>query len=95
MQMTKPVAGDRSIIKQALADILFRIAPLTPEILGIWYRPATVEYKSRFGTLNNEAFDINRGGFASLVEKWEGQRTIEFRVMFIEQFNALGVELRP
>ena len=51
------------------------------------------EQKTGFGTRNVQTFDMTRDGFALLAMGFTGEKALQFKVLFIEEFNRMEREL--
>ncbi|CUA90962.1 phage regulatory protein, rha family [Chelatococcus sambhunathii] len=75
--------------KHVLRDIR-KIAESTGPDLG-WFIPVT--YTDAKGE-EREEYEMTRDGFTILVMGWTGQRAMEFKVLYIHEFNAMEQALK-
>lgn len=77
--------------KNVLADIdrIRHSAGISAE----WFQDTVTEVHVGFGTRQDRAVDMTRDGFSLLVMGYTGPKAMEFKVRYIEQFNAMEAEL--
>ena len=63
---------------------------ISPELAKSWFRSATV--LDAYGH-EQPSFDMTRQGFTLLVMGWTGERTMAFKVRYIEAFDAMEAAL--
>jgi Rha family phage regulatory protein len=62
-----------------------------PNLDTSWFR--LVMFSDSYGR-EQPSFDMTRDGFSLLVMGWTGERAMEFKVRYIQAFNAMEAELR-
>ena len=82
--------------KHVLADIkaIVEGGSLMAEISAQWFQPTFYEASVGFGTRKWLAYDMTRDGFTLLVMGYTGPKAMEFKVRYIQQFNAMEEALR-
>ena len=79
--------------KHVLRDIRNLQRTLTAQNRTAWFRTASREQKTGFGTRRIETFDMTRDGFALLAMGFTGEKALGFKVILIEEFNRMEREL--
>ena len=64
---------------------------ISPDLERSWFRPAP--YVDGYGR-EQPSYDMTRDGFTILAFGWNGPRAMDFKVRYIQAFNAMEAELR-
>lgn len=71
-------------------DALIEQAPAIASNFG----SIEIDVKVGFGTRKDRAFDMTRDGFTLLAMGFTGKKALQFKLRYIEQFNAMEEELK-
>ena len=77
-----------------LADIRELTAALSPENSGVSFIATTFRQKTGFGFRDMPAFDMTRDGFTLLAMGFTGAKALQFKLRYIEAFNAMEAQLK-
>ena len=84
----------RKAHSEVLRDIRRIAETLSGEISPVWFQATTWEQKTGFGFRSMPAVDMTRDGFTLLVMGYTGKTAMDFKVRYIQQFNAMEEALR-